>query len=77
MSERKDQVDVEPILRLLDRHWKWVTVVAWLILCAWFVYNRWNQIHASTCVDTDDNMRISQVRACSTGRTGSTFGNTG
>ena len=63
MSERKDQVDVEPILRLLDRHWKWVTVVAWLILCAWFVYNRWSQIHTFDLLDTDDNMRISQVRA--------------
>ncbi len=63
MSERKDQVDVEPLLRLLDRHWKWVTVVAWLILCAWFVYNRWGQIHSFDLLDTDDNMRISQVRA--------------
>jgi hypothetical protein len=63
VSERKDQVDVEPILRLLDRHWRWVTVVAWLLLCAWFVYNRWSQIHAFDLLDTDDNMRISQVRA--------------
>jgi len=63
VSERKDQVDVEPILRLLDRHWKWVTVAAWLILCAWFVYNRWHQILTFDLLDTDDNMRISQVRA--------------
>ena len=63
MSERKDQVDIEPVLRLLDRHWKLVTVLAWLILCAWFVYNRWSQIHTFDLLDTDDNMRISQVRA--------------
>ena len=63
VSERKDQVDVEPILRLLDRHWKWVTVAAWLILCAWFVYNKWHQILTFDLLDTDDNMRISQVRA--------------
>jgi hypothetical protein len=63
VSERKDQVDIEPILRLLDRHWKWVTVAAWLILCAWFVYNRWHQILTFDLLDTDDNMRISQVRA--------------
>lgn len=63
MSERKDQVDVEPILRLLDRHWKSVTVLAWLILSAWFVYNRWGQIQSFGLLDTDDNMRISQVRA--------------
>lgn len=63
MSERKDQVDIEPLLRLLDRHWKLVTVAAWLMLCAWFVYNRWAQIHSFDLLDTDDNMRISQVRA--------------
>ena len=54
MSERKDQVNVEPILRLLERHWKWVTVLAWVILCAWFVYNRWSQIHSFDLLDTDD-----------------------
>ena len=63
MSERKDQVDVEPVLRLLDRHWRSVTVLAWLLLCAWFVYNRWHQIYTFDLLDTDDNMRISQVRA--------------
>jgi len=63
MSERKDQVDVGPVLEFLDRHWKWVTLAAWLILCTWFVYNRWDLIRTFGLVDTDDNMRISQVRA--------------
>ena len=63
MSERKDQLGIEPALRLLDRHWKSVTVLAWLILCAWFLYNRWDQSLSFTLLDTDDNMRISQVRA--------------
>ena len=63
MTERKDQLVGSGVLRLLDRHWKWVTLAAWLILGAWFLYNRWNQIQAFTLVDTDDNMRISQVRA--------------
>ncbi|MGI8610827.1 MAG: AcrB/AcrD/AcrF family protein [Sphingomicrobium sp.] len=63
MSERKDQQGDSRVLPLLERHWKWVTLAAWVILCAWFVYNRWAQIHAFTLVDTDDNMRISQVRA--------------
>jgi len=62
VTERKD-LDAGRALRLLDRHWKWVTLLAWLILCAWFVYNRWNQIFAFDLLDTDDNMRISQVRA--------------
>nr|MBA3512724.1 AcrB/AcrD/AcrF family protein [Sphingomonas sp.] len=68
MSERKDQLDDNRAVRLLERHWKWVTFAAWLILCAWFVYNRWAQIHAFALVDTDDNMRISQVRALLAGQ---------
>ena len=63
MSERKDQLDGGGALQLLERHWKWVTAAAWLLLCAWFLYARWAQIHAFTLLDTDDNMRISQVRA--------------
>ena len=63
MSERKDQLEIDGALQLLERHWKWVTLAAWLILCAWLTYNRWAHIHAFILVDTDDNMRISQVRA--------------
>ncbi|HEU5285184.1 MAG TPA: AcrB/AcrD/AcrF family protein [Sphingomicrobium sp.] len=68
MSERKDQLDDNQALKLLERHWKWVTLAAWVILAAWFAYNRWAQIHAFTLVDTDDNMRISQVRALLAGQ---------
>ena len=68
MSERKDQLDDNRAVQLLDRHWKWVTFAAWLLLCGWFVYNRWAQIQAFTLVDTDDNMRISQVRALLAGQ---------
>ncbi len=68
MSERKDQLDDSRLRSLLERHWKWVTLAAWVILCAWFTYNRWAQIQAFTLVDTDDNMRISQVRALLAGQ---------
>ena len=53
---------------LLDRHWKWAVVGAWLIFCAWFVYNKWAGIITFTLVDTDDNMRMSQVRALLAGQ---------
>ena len=68
MSERKDQLDFNRPLALLDRHWKSVTVVAWLILCAWFLYNRWPQVQSFALLDTDDNMRMSQVRALLAGQ---------
>ena len=68
MSERKDQSGAGGAMRLLERHWKWITFAAWLIFCAWFTFNRWGQIQAFTLVDTDDNMRISQVRALLAGQ---------
>jgi hypothetical protein len=68
VSERKDQLEDSLAMSLLERHWKWLTLAAWLIACAWFTYNRWGQIHAFALVDTDDNMRISQVRALLAGQ---------
>ena len=53
---------------LLDRHWRLVVVAVWLIYCAWFVYTKWAAIHAFGLIDTDDNMRISQVRALLAGQ---------
>ena len=47
----------------LGRNWKLVTVLCWLGFCAWMVFNRWNQIRWFALGDTDDNMRIMQVRA--------------
>ncbi len=51
------------VFDLLDRHWKWVVVAAWLALCVYLVNLRWNGIMWFGLADTDDNMRISQVRA--------------
>ena len=68
MSKRKDQLADSLALQLLERHWKWITVAAWVLYCAWFTYNRWGQIQAFALSDTDDNMRISQVRALLAGQ---------
>ena len=48
---------------MLSRHWRLLTLLAWLILCAWFIYYRWNDILSFNLRDTDDNLRMSQVRA--------------
>ncbi len=68
MSERKDELYFNKALELLDRHWKLVTLLAWALLGAWFIYNKWAQIHNFTLIDTDDNMRMSQVRALLAGQ---------
>jgi hypothetical protein len=47
---------------IAERHWKWIVVLVWLGICAWFIYQRWSQIRFFGLPDTDDNMRIMQVR---------------
>ena len=54
---------MDRVLQIIDRHWKWVVVVAWLIFCTYFVIDRWNAIRFFALPDTDDNLRMSQVRA--------------
>lgn len=63
MLKRKDDVPVERVLAFLERHWKLVVVLSWLLFCAWFVNTRWAGIQAFALGDTDDNMRMMQVRA--------------
>ncbi|MEA3079669.1 MAG: hypothetical protein QOF05_1077 [Sphingomonadales bacterium] len=47
----------------LGRHWKLVTFLCWLGFCGWMIFDRWNAIRGFELGDTDDNMRIMQVRA--------------
>jgi MFS family permease len=54
---------LDRVFELVDRYWKWVVVVTWLAFCVYFVINRWNAIHYFQLPDTDDNLRMSQVRA--------------
>jgi hypothetical protein len=63
MLKRKDDVPVERILAFLERHWKIIIIGAWLITCAWWAYQRWSNILSFNLGDTDDNMRMMQVRA--------------
>ena len=57
------QRDVPSSLAQLDRHWLRLTLFAWAIITIWFVAQRWSAIHWLSLGDTDDNMRLMQVRA--------------
>ena len=48
---------------LFFRHWRWVIVVAWLVYAIIAIANRWLSIEALALADTDDNLRLAQVRA--------------
>jgi hypothetical protein len=49
-------------VELIERHWKALVGIVWLGFCAWFVWQRWSDIRWFGLPDTDDNMRIMQVR---------------
>src|SRR4051794_4187846 len=68
MRQRKDELTAERGLELLERHWKWVVAAFWLLFCAWFIVNRWAEIRFFSLGDTDDNMRMMQVRGLLSGQ---------
>ena len=45
------------------RHWRWLLVAAWLLYVLFIITNRWNLVQAFALPDTDDNLRLAQVRA--------------
>lgn len=52
-----------PLTVELDRHWIKLTLIAWVVIAIFFVWQRWTAIHWLSLGDTDDNMRLMQVRA--------------
>jgi MFS family permease len=68
MEQGKVELALERTGDWLDRHWKLVTVAAWLLFCAWFLFNRWSNVQAFALADTDDNLRLAQVRALLAGQ---------
>lgn len=43
-------------------HWKALTVLAWAVICACYLYDRWGAVYWLALNDTDDNMRFMQVK---------------
>jgi hypothetical protein len=33
----KNELTAERVIALLERHWKWVTLLSWLLFCAWSI----------------------------------------
>jgi len=59
---------LDRVLNFVDRHWKWIVVGVWIAFCLYFVAERWNAIRFFSLGDTDDNLRMSQVRALLAGQ---------
>jgi hypothetical protein len=62
MPERKDEQWERWALELVERRWKAIVILAWLCFCGWYIFTKWTAIHGFGLGDTDDNMRIMQVR---------------
>lgn len=48
---------------LFARHWRLWTLLIWILAAGWLIYQRWNAIQWFSLGDTDDNLRMAQVRA--------------
>jgi hypothetical protein len=48
--------------QLLDRHWRWWLGFLWLLVAGLMLWDRWAAINIFALGDTDDNMRMMQVR---------------
>ena len=56
------------IARDLDRHWLLLVLVAWAAVAGWYLFDRWTMVRWLSLGDTDDNMRLMQVRAWMAGQ---------
>jgi hypothetical protein len=59
---------IDQLGKFVDRRWRLLILITWLLYSVWLIYARWNFINAFVLTDTDDNMRISQVRALLAGQ---------
>ncbi|MGF7149486.1 hypothetical protein FHS96_003137 [Sphingomonas zeicaulis] len=53
----------DAVITWLGRHWRLGVLLVWALTAIWMVNERWNSIHWLVLNDTDDNMRLVQVRA--------------
>ncbi len=54
--------------REVSTHWLRWTLLAWGVIVGWFLWDRWGGINALALSDTDDNMRLMQVRGLLAGQ---------
>ena len=62
MTDGKFERVSRTVPELFFRHWRLVLVLAWLLYLAMTVAGRWSGIEALALGDTDDNLRLAQVR---------------
>jgi len=54
---------VEAVIKWSERHWRLVVLLFWIGYATYAIVNRWAAIRGFALGDTDDNLRLAQVRA--------------
>lgn len=54
--------------RELATHWLRWTLLVWAVIAGWYLWDRWGLVNALALGDTDDNMRLMQVRGLLAGQ---------
>jgi hypothetical protein len=62
-ATQREQMMADTEEDAFSRHWKRWVFLLWLVSAAGMIAFKWNAIHWFTLGDTDDNMRLMQVRA--------------
>ncbi|MGE7206597.1 AcrB/AcrD/AcrF family protein [Sphingomonas sp. NPDC019816] len=57
------EASLERLQGEIDRNWRQWVMIVWLAVTGWYLYDRWGQIRWWSLGDTDDNIRLMQVRA--------------
>lgn len=63
MAQGKAEEFEAKALEWIGREWKRIILFLWLAFGVWMISQHWSQIRSFGLGDTDDNMRIMQVRA--------------
>ena len=63
MNEQDLEQSFARIAGWFFRHWKLILLLSWLAYAAVAIWNKWILIEAFALPDTDDNLRMAQVRA--------------
>jgi len=53
----------EAVIKWSERHWRLIVLLFWIGYAAYAIVNRWAAIRGFALGDTDDNLRLAQVRA--------------
>lgn len=63
MTEGELEQKLQRVADFYRRRWPWLLLVMWAVYCAWALFDRSANIAAFALSDTDDNLRMAQVRA--------------